>query len=92
VKRTGKRGLVRRTRSTTADAATPAAADGAEAAAISYSDLPLHDLFEQQARAMLDRADMDEEQKQGLLVAVACPCCGGGAMSYTVKLRSEAKS
>jgi hypothetical protein len=87
-----------------ADAAAPGAADdagsaadsgadptGAEAAAISYSDLSLHDLFEQQARATLDRADMDEEQRQGLLVAMACPCCGGGAMSYSVRLRSNAK-
>jgi hypothetical protein len=87
-----------------ADAAAPEAADGSgtsanagaeavggEAVAINYSDLPLHDLFEQQARATLDRADMDEEQRQGLLVAMACPCCGGGAMSYSVKLRSEAK-
>ena len=62
---------------------------GAEAAAISYSDLSLHDLFEQQARATLERADMDEEQRQGLLVAMACPCCGGGAMSYSVRLRSK---
>jgi hypothetical protein len=105
VKRTGKRGLARRTGAATTDAATPTPADGSastaanfgaeaadgEAAAISTSDLPLHDLFEQQARATLDRADMDEEQRQGLLVAMACPCCGGGAMSYSVKLRSGSK-
>ncbi len=102
MKRTGKRGLARRTGPASADAAAPGAADdagsaadsgadaaGAEAAAISYSDLSLHDLFEQQARATLDRADMDEEQRQGLLVAMACPCCGGGAMSYSVKLLSK---
>ncbi len=97
MKRTGKRGLARRTRPASADAAAPGAADdagsaadsGAEAAAISYSDLSLHDLFEQQARATLERADMDEEQRQGVLVAMACPCCGGGAMSYSVKLRSK---
>jgi hypothetical protein len=54
---------------------------------ISYSALPLHDLFEQQTRAMLDRSDLDEEQKQNILVAMSCPCCGAGAMSYTVKLK-----
>jgi hypothetical protein len=104
VKRTGQRGKARRTGSASAAAPKRAATDGGgfsdragagaaggEAEAVSYSDLSLHDLFEQQARTMLDRADMDEEQKQGILVAMACPCCGGGAMSYSVKLRSGSK-
>jgi len=50
------------------------------------SDFSLHDLFAQQARAMLDRTDLDEEQKQGILVAMSCPCCGAGALSFTAKL------
>jgi hypothetical protein len=54
---------------------------------ISYSSVPLHDLFEQQARQMLDRTDLDEEQKQNILVAMSCPCCGAGGMSYTAKLK-----
>ena len=54
---------------------------------ISYSWLSLHDLFEQQTRQMLDRADLDEEQRQNILIAMSCPCCGAGAMSYTVKLK-----
>jgi hypothetical protein len=54
---------------------------------ISYSALSLHQLFEQQARHMLDRTDLDEEQKQNVLVAMSCPCCGAGAMSFTVKLK-----
>jgi hypothetical protein len=54
---------------------------------ISYSSLPLHDLFEQQARQMLDRTDLDEEQKQNILIAMSCPCCGAGGMSYTAKLK-----
>ena len=54
---------------------------------IAYGNLSLHDLFQQQTMAMLDRTDLDEEAKQQILVAMACPCCGAGAMSYTVKLR-----
>jgi hypothetical protein len=54
---------------------------------ISGSSLSLHDLFQQQAMAMLDRSDLSEEAKQEILVAMACPCCGAGAMSYTVKLK-----
>jgi hypothetical protein len=57
--------------------------------AVSVSNLSLHELFEQQARNMLERADIDEEQKQSILVAMACPCCGAGGMSFSVKLRAE---
>jgi hypothetical protein len=61
---------------------------GADAAdAISYSNLSLHELFEQQARSMLENADLDEEQKQSILVAMACPCCGAGGMSFSMKLK-----
>jgi len=65
----------------------PASADAAADDPISLSALPLHQLFEQQTRAMLDRTDLDEEQKQNILVAMSCPCCGAGAMSYTAKLK-----
>ncbi len=61
--------------------------EGEAADAISFSNLSLHELFEQQARTMLDNADLDEEQKQSILVAMACPCCGAGGMSYSVKLK-----
>ena len=54
---------------------------------ISVSNLSLHQLFEQQARDMLDRADIDEEQKQSILIAMSCPCCGAAGLSYTVKLK-----
>jgi len=73
-------------------AGTPASPETADAAddgvsAFSASDLPLHDLFEQQARHYLERADLDEEQKQTILVALSCPCCGAGSMSFSVKLK-----
>jgi hypothetical protein len=63
------------------------APDAAPEEQISYSALSLHELFEQQTRQMLDRTDLDEEQKQNILVAMSCPCCGAGAMSFTAKLR-----
>ncbi len=61
--------------------------DGTSEDQIIASNLSLHQLFEQQARQMIERADLDEEQKQTILVAMSCPCCGAGAMSYTAKLR-----
>jgi hypothetical protein len=54
---------------------------------LAYGAASLHDLFQQQVRTMLDHTDLDEEQKQGVLVAASCPCCGAGGMSFTVKLK-----
>ena len=51
------------------------------------SSLSLHELFQQQTRQILDRSDLEEDQKQHILVAMSCPCCGAGAMSFTAKLR-----
>jgi hypothetical protein len=51
------------------------------------SDLTLHELFQQQSAKLLDRSDLSDEQKQSILVAMSCPCCGAGAMSFTTKLR-----
>jgi hypothetical protein len=62
---------------------------GSDASRVTASNLSLHELFEQQARNMLERADIDEEQKQSILVAMACPCCGAGGMSFSVKLKAE---
>lgn len=54
---------------------------------IAYSNLPIHDLFAQQTSAMLSRTDLDEEQKQALLIGMSCPCCGAGGFSFTAKLK-----
>jgi hypothetical protein len=54
---------------------------------IRYGAASLHDLFQQNVRAMLDRTDLDEEQKQSVLIAASCPCCGAGGMSFTAKLK-----
>jgi len=62
---------------------------GGDSSLVIASNFSLHELFEQQARSMLDRADIDEEQKQSILVAMACPCCGAGGMSFSVKLKRE---
>jgi hypothetical protein len=53
------------------------------------SGLSLHELFAQQTMEMLDRADLDEEQKQTILVAMSCPCCGAGGLSFTTKLKRK---
>ena len=54
---------------------------------IAYSNLPLHELFAQQTASMLARTDLDDEQKQNILIAMSCPCCGAGGFSFTAKLK-----
>jgi hypothetical protein len=66
-------------------AGAPAAIGGE--GAVQSSNLSLHELFTQQAREMIESADLDEEAKQCILIAMNCPCCGAGGMSYTVKLK-----
>ena len=53
-------------------------------------NLALHDLFQQQAAAILDEADIGEEEKQSILLAMSCPCCGAGEMSFSVKMKPKA--
>jgi hypothetical protein len=67
----------RKSRSPTADADNP----------IAYGAASLHDLFQQQVRTMLDCTDLDEEQKQGALLAASCPCCGAGGFSFSAKIK-----
>jgi len=71
-------------------AADPVAESGitaADEARIMSSNLSLHELFQQQASIMLDRADLSEEQKQSILIGMSCPCCGAGGFSFTAKLK-----
>jgi hypothetical protein len=86
--------LAKRKRKQATKAAAPksAAASSKESTSavddqIQSSVLSLHELFAQQARTMLERSDLNEEQKQTILVAMSCPCCGAGAPSFTVKLK-----
>jgi hypothetical protein len=66
------------------NSSAPAADDQARSTAPS-----LHELFSQQTKAMLDRTDLDEEQKQSILVAMSCPCCGAGGLSFTAKIKRK---
>lgn len=82
---TTKRRATARNKTLAADAAAP---DSVEQQVVFGSgNLSLHELFRQDAMRMLERTDLDEEQKQQILLSMACPCCGAGAMSYTVKLK-----
>ena len=49
-------------------------------------DQALHELFREQAAAVLADTDIGEEEKQSILLAMSCPCCGAGTMSFSVKM------
>ena len=52
-------------------------------------DQALHELFREQAAAVLEDADIGEEEKQSILLAMTCLCCGAGTMSFSVKMRPK---
>jgi hypothetical protein len=54
-------------------------------------DEALHELFREQAAAVLDNAEISEDERQSILTAMTCPCCGAGSMSFSVKLKSKAR-
>jgi hypothetical protein len=51
------------------------------------SDQSMHDVMRQQIAEMLANSDLTEEQKQQILVSMSCPCCGGGGVSLSIKLK-----
>jgi hypothetical protein len=54
-------------------------------------DQALHELFREQAAAMLENAEIGEEERQTILAAMTCPCCGAGSMSVSVKLKKPTR-
>ena len=52
-------------------------------------DQALHELFREQAAAVLEDADIGEEEKQSILLAMTCPCCGAGTMSFSVSMKPK---
>src|SRR6185437_8096743 len=51
------------------------------------SEQSIHDAMRQQIAEMLANSDLTEEQKQQILVSMSCPCCGGGGVSLSIKLK-----
>ena len=48
-----------------------------------------HQLMREQILKVLADSDMTEAQKQQVLVAMSCPCCGVICMSLTIPLDSS---
>ena len=50
------------------------------------TDATMHQTMRAQMRQVLEDSNMTEEQKQQVLVAMSCPCCGGSGISLTIPL------
>ena len=58
---------------------------------IFFGDAPMHELFQKQVQQVMEQADLDDDARQALLVALNCPCCGAGGMNYTAKVNRKKK-
>ena len=56
---------------------------------IVYGDQSIHQTFQQQITELLANADITEEQRQQILIAMNCPCCGGGGLSVSFKIKTD---
>ena len=54
---------------------------------VTFSDQSLHDAMQRQVLEILEDSDLTEDQKQEILIAMSCPCCGGSGMSITIPLK-----
>lgn len=72
-----------------AEALIPFAMPAVAESQVFTGNLSLHEIFQKQVRETLDQSDLDEDAKQAVLVAMSCPCCGAGAMNYTVPLKRK---
>ena len=56
---------------------------------ILYGDQAAHLAFQKQLAEMLARADITEEQRQQILIAATCPCCGAAGMSLSLNIKTD---
>ena len=52
-------------------------------------DQSAHLAFQKQLAEMLSRADVTEEQRQQILIAATCPCCGAGGLSLSINIKKD---
>ncbi len=54
---------------------------------ISFGGDAAHLAFQRQIADLLDQADLTEDQRQEILIAMNCPCCGAGGLSLSIKIK-----
>jgi hypothetical protein len=61
--------------------------DNTDAVQIFTTDQAMHEAMRNQIADMLAQSDLTEEQKQEILVAMQCPCCGASGVSLSIRLK-----
>ena len=51
------------------------------------TDQSMHEAMQRQIVEMLAKSDLTEQQKQEILIAMQCPCCGASGVSLSIKLK-----
>ena len=51
------------------------------------TDKSMHEAMQRQISEMLAKSDLTEQQKQEILIAMQCPCCGASGVSLSIKLK-----
>ena len=59
---------------------------------ISFGSDAAHLTFQFQIAELLDQAGLTEDQRQEILVAMNCPCCGAGGLSLSIKIKDVTDS
>ncbi len=54
---------------------------------ISFGNDAAHLVFQRQIATLLDQADLTEDERQQILIAMNCPCCGAGGLSLSIKIK-----
>ena len=55
---------------------------------IVFGDQSVHLAFQRQIAELLDKADITEDERQQILIALSCPCCGSGGVSLSLNIKS----
>ncbi len=55
---------------------------------ISFGNDAAHLTFQRQIADLLDQADLTENERQEILIAMNCPCCGSGGLSLSIKIKN----
>jgi len=56
---------------------------------VSYGQNALHEAMQKQIAELLANAHLSDEERQQILIAMSCPCCGAGGMSLSIKLKDR---
>ena len=54
---------------------------------ISFGTDAAHFTFQREVAELLDQANLSEDERQQILIAMNCPCCGAGGLSLSIKIK-----